>query len=283
MINNKFAKEQAEEITKNAVTSFVHGIQHLVQYKDGGRNIKFAILHVFNAVELFVKAYLGQENKYLLQEKIDNEKLSDKAASITVLLQRMRIFSEVSVEKILEKQIEDLRGMRNDIEHKRFVLKDSSATMKTLFDVVYGLRYFTKIHLYNELLENCGDKLIDELNTVRQEIFPEISRIIEKTDNFRQKGIKIAKCPHCLIETIPFETESIVDCLYCKRMIVVGRCDWCKKISVWPYPEEGKGELLLCDECFTHPYDEENKIEKDCYITERDEYISNLPKKSYEL
>jgi len=284
MRNNKLTKDETKEITKNAVTSFMHGIQHLVQYKDEERNTKFAILHVFNAVELFVKAYLGQENVYLLQEKIDDKKLSDKTASIMVLLERMRKFSEVSFEKMLEEKINNLRDMRNNIEHKRFVLKDSLKTMKTLFDVIYGLVYFTKTHLYQELLECCDNKIIDELNMVREEIFPEISDILEKANKFRQKGIRIAKCPRCLIETVPFETESIVGCLYCKRTIVAGQCYQCKKISIWPYPEEEKGELLLCDECFTHTVNEEcGEIEKDYYIKERDKYISNLPKKSYKL
>ena len=117
----QFSTQEKEVILKNAVTSFVHGIEHLLDYKIE-KNIKFSILHTFNAVELLLKAYIGSNNKVLLQPNID--KNSDKNADISILLERMENFSAVQFNDDLMKGIEVLRNKRNEIEHKKFILTD---------------------------------------------------------------------------------------------------------------------------------------------------------------
>ena len=79
----RFTDEEKGIILKNAESSFVHGVEHLCKYQEE-RNIKFAILHIFNTVELLVKAYLGWTNKALLQRDIDKDRREEKNWPISV-------------------------------------------------------------------------------------------------------------------------------------------------------------------------------------------------------
>lgn len=60
----------------NAIDSLIHAVEHFL---DGERitNLKYAILHVFHAVELFLKARLADINKELIFRRQNDKQKSD--------------------------------------------------------------------------------------------------------------------------------------------------------------------------------------------------------------
>ena len=83
----KLNEKEKEEIISNSISSFEHGIEHLLMIGGEKENsLKFSILHIFHALELIVKAHLGEINEALLWEKIDNR--SEKTADISLLIKR---------------------------------------------------------------------------------------------------------------------------------------------------------------------------------------------------
>lgn len=46
-------------LQENAIDSLQHGIEHFLEENQAGRNLKATIIHVFHAVELFLKAALA--------------------------------------------------------------------------------------------------------------------------------------------------------------------------------------------------------------------------------
>ncbi len=101
MSHNKLSEAERIEIIKNAISSFEHGIEHLINWVNE-KNIKFSILHIFNALELITKAHLGTINEALLWPDVD--KKNNKSADISILIKRMNQFSIKRFNENLEKK-----------------------------------------------------------------------------------------------------------------------------------------------------------------------------------
>jgi|GEM_PF-1507718 len=179
--DTKRVKKECDELLKNAFSSFEHGVEHLV---DGvnEKNIKFSILHIFNAIELIIKYYLLDENEVLILTNIDdknylkNDNIKDddqSTADIRTLLLRMNRFSDyVFTDDFLE-NIEKLRKKRNLIEHKKFVIEDEKDILKILFFIVEGFvdfvfllessAPFEDIGFSERWVNNLGSRLADYL------------------------------------------------------------------------------------------------------------------------
>ncbi|OGY52464.1 MAG: hypothetical protein A2951_02535 [Candidatus Buchananbacteria bacterium RIFCSPLOWO2_01_FULL_56_15] len=240
----QFSTQEKEVILKNAVTSFVHGIEHLLDYKIE-KNIKFSILHTFNAVELLLKAYIGSNNKVLLQPNID--KNSDKNADISILLERMENFSAVQFNDDLMKGIEVLRNKRNEIEHKKFILTDkhdAKDVMIILVRVVSGLITFSHEYLAKDLTRELPCELESRFNDLRLKFDVKFRVSIER---LKEKGVEVEmQCTKCFNITVPFlEKECKVQCFYCNELHYILRCISCKKFEVSHFFDQ----QFYCKEC----------------------------------
>lgn len=232
--------EDENRILENAISSYVHGVQHLVEYEKGNNNIKFSILHIFNSVELILKAYISGVNKALLADNIDAyvEKAIkrgdwevDKTANISKLMNRMEVFSRAHFDEDLKTDIITLQTERNKIEHKKFILKDEKEMIKVLLNVTYGLLAFCHNNVSRTLDENFTQELKDTLDRTRIALDPGFREIAEEVNNLKSQGYIISKCPRCLNETIACkEIDRKVICKYCNESVVVTRCDECNEI-----------------------------------------------------
>lgn len=287
---NIISSEEKDNILENAVSSYIHGVEHLVNYKNGNDNIKFSILHIFNSVELILKAYLGSINNALLEEKIDDFKIGggktnkDKTAGVSILLTRMKIFSDVQFDIDLITEINKLRTERNDIEHKKFILEDENEIIETLINVIYGMRIFCDKNVSPIFKYKFPDTLRDKLDNTREVFDIEFKMAIEKVKELNEKGYKSAECPYCLNRTVAYEDKKCrVDCVYCKEEIMILECYTCGNI-LSPIKQEEFSPMTeyRCDECLYREYgDYDKKADEyfaDRYDKELEEMMEEYPK-----
>jgi len=259
-MDHKLTESDSKDMKHNAVTSFAHGIEHLLKYKNGEDNIKFAILHIFNAVELFIKVYLGDINEALLLEDIDKKKGSGKFADISLLLKRMGQFSDVQFDPGLRDDIESLRIKRNDVEHKKFVLENENVLMVTLTHVVAELIEFANRNLGGIAEKELSEELILRFNNEVRMVFDvdhrkraeELNAAMERAEEFKKKGYRVAACPHCGNRTLAWRKLSQIKCFYCNEKSTVVNCPNCDSPLVSGRPDviiNGWGPIDLCDKC----------------------------------
>lgn len=282
IINNKisaFTQEEKNEILRNAYTSFVHGVDHFSEYKDGEKNIKFAVLHIFNTIELLTKAYLGSINLNLLKEKIDDEKVYNdklKMAGIKILLDRMGKFSEVDFGKKLREKIEILRNKRNQIEHSKFIFEWENDLLVLMCEVINGIIIFSRNHIYFDICPVLLSNTKVKFDLIRIRLDKNYAKVIEDVEHLRSSNYSVAECPSCLNLTVPYRHESLVKCFMCKENFYVEKCHSCKNLCL--DIQNGQG---VCDECMSK--DAESAIGAISFFTEKEQdRRESLPKENYE-
>ena len=97
-------------LEENAMDSLIHGVEHFV---DGGRptDLKYTILHVFHALELFLKARLAKAHPLLIYQKPEKPINTVDFAELTGRLFQVGV--KLSEENL--KDLNRLRSIRNTI------------------------------------------------------------------------------------------------------------------------------------------------------------------------
>lgn len=162
------------KLEENAMDSLVHGVEHHLY---GRRNTdkKYVILHVFHAVELFLKARLAKHDESLIYKNRKNGNTVGVDGAIDLLIEEVKLPLFQYAEKETEKQkkyklggkLNDLRKARNSIEHKEVSLNP---------DEVEKFLATAFIFLDNFVAEELGLNLkyeLDKLDEVREEEFAE--------------------------------------------------------------------------------------------------------------
>lgn len=237
----KISQQEKEELINNAISSFEHGIEHLLSYEKDETSIKFSILHIFNALELIVKAYLLTINKALLWPDVDREN-KIKTADISMLIKRMSQFSDKKFNKNLIDNIEKLRKKRNEIEHRKFVIEKEGDLMIILFSVIEEIMIFLKNSLYsldnNQRVENIIKKWENEyfnpyfnMKINFDKRFKEISKTINSI-NEKNENIYFYLCNNCMLKTVPYlkNEQTKIKCLNCGKEMIVIKCTNCNDI-----------------------------------------------------
>lgn len=129
MTQQDVSEQQKLVITleENAMDSLVHGIEHYL-YGRRESDWKYIVLHVFHAVELFLKARLAKHDEKLIYSNRKNGHTVNCIEAISRLVNEFNIPMDSYVEgKTNNKQetkyhlaggLEELRKARNDIEHQ---------------------------------------------------------------------------------------------------------------------------------------------------------------------
>ncbi len=143
---------------RHALESFEHGLEH---YLDGTeRSRKFAILHIDQAIELFLKERVIQAGKSIY--KTDGTTLSIHEA-----------FNSLKNEATITERprLEELHDVRNIIQHKGFL--PDQGTTKFYIEIAYE---FAKIFLVDELKLS-----IDQVLSIQHRSLMEGTSIIKDT------------------------------------------------------------------------------------------------------
>lgn len=127
----------AIKLEENAMDSLVHGIEHYL-YGKIKTDWKYVILHVFHAVELFLKARLAKHDETLIYNNHKNGCTVTCAEAINRLVKDVKIplcsyveYQEHGKHKgqyKLSGELETLREARNNIEHMEASLNQDEVT-----------------------------------------------------------------------------------------------------------------------------------------------------------
>jgi hypothetical protein len=236
------------------------------------KNIKFSVLHIFNALELLVKAYIGSNNIVLLRPNID--KPNEKIANISILIERMKTCSPVEFDENLIKDIDILRTRRNEIEHKKFKLedKDIHEIMTILVRVTSELKVFTHKNLAKDLRQELPSELETEFNSLRFKFDDKLKNAEAK---MKEKGIvDKLQCTSCFNFTVPFiKQECEVPCYYCLKPQYILRCIGCEKLVL----NCCAGIRFYCSQCNSFFEKEQQEAYEDYDATEK-AFNDQLPK-----
>lgn len=239
----QYSTAEKDQILSNAISSFAHGIEHLVNYRME-KNIKFSVLHIFNALELLVKAYIGSNNIVLLRPNID--KSSEKIADISLLIERMKTCSSVEFDENLIKDVDILRNRRNEIEHKKFKLedKDIEEIMTILVRIASELKVFSHKNLAKDLRQELPSELETEFNNLRLQFDDKFKYAEER---MKERGVvDRAQCTNCFNFTVPFlNRECEVPCFYCNAPQYILKCYNCEEFHLNNYAED----RFFCEKC----------------------------------
>ncbi len=125
------------KLEENAMDSLVHGIEHHL-YGKRQTDWKYVILHVFHAVELFLKARLAKHDETLIYNNRKNGNTVNCTEAINRLVKEVKIPLDSYVEYQqhgkhkdqykLSGELETLREARNNIEHKEVSLNQNEVT-----------------------------------------------------------------------------------------------------------------------------------------------------------
>ncbi|WP_414590486.1 hypothetical protein [Anabaena sp. CCY 9614] len=127
-MTNKATSNQQKLVVKleeNAMDSLVHGVEHHL-YGKRNTDWKYVILHIFHAVELFLKARLAKHDETLIYRKSGNTVGSDEAIDLLVKEAKLLLFQYAELQESgkykLGGALDALRKARNSIEHKEVAL-----------------------------------------------------------------------------------------------------------------------------------------------------------------
>ncbi|MDY6782117.1 MAG: hypothetical protein SW833_06125 [Cyanobacteriota bacterium] len=160
------------QLEENAMDSLVHGVEHHLY---GRRNTdwKYVILHVFHAVELFLKARLAKHDKKLIYTNRKNghtvgcvEAIKRLINEVGIPLDRYVKYESNGSQKAryqLAGELEELQQARNSIEHKEASLDEGE--VKNFLGVAFR---FLDDFVHRELGLSLSEKL-EELDDIRWE------------------------------------------------------------------------------------------------------------------
>lgn len=204
----------------NAIDSLTHAVEHFLD-EERTTNLKYAILHVFHAVELFLKARLAIIDSDLI---FDKPKKDGSQFTINVGEARKRLEQQGILLSNKEKDnLNNLQKFRNEIEHYQF-----SGNREEVEKYVGGAMYFLEGFLEKEL----EISLKQELDDVEPGIYETLSKAqlfyikrmlesgIELHPKYKgQDGYDFVTCQECEEETIvipdPTTDDDSVHCFLC--------------------------------------------------------------------
>lgn len=204
----------------NAIDSLVHSVEHFVD-EERPTYLKYAILHVFHAVELFLKARLAQIDSELIFGKTRKD---GSRFTIPFFKARERLEEQGIIFSNQDKDnLDKLQRIRNEIEHYQF-----SGNSEELEDYVGRAIYFLESFLNKELEISLKEK-IDEAEPGIYEILSKaqlfyIKRMLESGIELHPKhkgldGYDFVNCQECEEETIvipdPTTDDDSVHCFLC--------------------------------------------------------------------
>jgi hypothetical protein len=254
-------------LEENALDSLVHGVEHfLADEKD--TDLKYTVLHVFHAAELFLKARIAQVDQSLIYK--DPKKTGEDDQTIGFFDAKKRLVQAgVCLSEKDFDNLNELRRVRNRIEHYRI-----TGSRDEIEQYVGRAMDFLDIFLRKELGISLKDAL-DELDkngetykTLSMAWFSYIRRMAEEggiTQHRRDReGYEFFICDECEEEAIafpdPISKDRTVHCFCCQSRYSVDYCWRCNtpmlsliqpgttETHIENFDEED-GNWRLCDFC----------------------------------
>lgn len=206
------------------------------------RDLKYSVLHLFDGLELLLKARLEQEHWTLLFQ--DSKQMSRKmleagdfkSVDFNTVMERLENIAGVTLDNYSKKHLTAVRTLRNKVRH--FIIDVSVIEVKAkLADTLNFAIHFLEDELEPTLNGRQLAVKSDILGhlTVFQEF---VNQRISEFKNRLSPLIQFQECPNCFVEALHF-WDGEPKCEYCMESIDAE--DWASVLS-----EAG---VFECPEC----------------------------------
>ena len=242
-------KDSKYPIFTNAIDSLEHGIR---MYRDRTypNAHKYAILAVYQAIELFLKDALFRINPVLIYANIDKQVGDDsRTVGFKEAVVRLANLGVCMTKKSIQ-SIERLQRRRNRIEHREY--KPSEDDCSSMADALQVLYDFVPQYLKDEELANFVD---EDLWRDLQQYILDYGKLVEEAQVEVDKLISVPpgdfgpealECPICGNETLVIAGKDGRDyCFVCRRAVPMAQCCDCSEY----YPAEMLEDVSRCPEC----------------------------------
>lgn len=257
------SKDFVLELEENATDSLTHAVSHYLDESEP-TYLKYAVMHSFHAVELFLKARLAKEHPLLVYdapEKAPTKPGDDyRTVDFQRLVERLQK-SGVTISKDDVSTLNQLRRVRNAIEHHR-VEMNSAEVEEYLGRAMFFLDGFLREELGIELETQLGDKAYTILKQAMF-TFEEQMKLAERSmqadlpRKFKdQLEYTRELCSACGNETVlaaPSLGEAV--CHHCRTKFYVKQCERCgtPELSTHPFTADDDD---VCEYCWNQVLNE---------------------------
>jgi len=247
-------------LEQNAMDSLVHGVEHFVN-EEKLTDLKYTILHVFHAVELFLKARLAQNDPL----SIFRDPRTNYTVNFQTSIQRLSKIG-VNMSKQNRNDLDALHKIRNSIEHHQ-IERSRSEIEHYLGRAMYFLDSFLQrelgIKLKDELDEDTYRVLSEAFYTYTERL-PGANEQLKEVQNEmmrhadpkeRSLPYSIEVCGECGEETIiipdPTSPSGTVQCFLCHTRFYVETCERCGSYMLFSSRSEKEiDEPNICEYCW---------------------------------
>ena len=238
-------------LKENAIDSLKHGIEHYLE-SDDQTDLKYAVLHIAQAVELFLKEKLFREHYLLVFSKPEKANELSKTVTLDECIQRLSAAKiDFDVDEV--NAFRKLQEYRNQIQHFKVKLKREDVT----YEIGRALKYL-ELFLDNELEIVVKDELEKELYDAYCEAVYTYDELLKKANKEIDSYLPMDKekhyyktdwCPACSNETIVYPDNrngdnNTVECFFCKEVFEVKECIRCGGLIF------GDTEESVCGTCW---------------------------------
>lgn len=246
------------EIEDNALGSLKHGIEHFISYEKDPSDLKFALIHVFHSVELYLKARLAQEHPLLIYSKPECS-ISDGAHTVgfDTLVARLRN-AQISLSKEDLECLDFIKRYRNAVEHHRIEANEEEVR-NYIGKAARFLERFLKdqlsIVLKDEVDEKIYELLKEAIYTYKERLEEAKKEVKDYLPNYNDDIIyTVEYCPECWEETIPMPSpanEDLAYCFFCKNKFYYKSCNRCGRYSFSSSKfTDREDDIGMCEDCW---------------------------------
>lgn len=249
-------------LEENALDSLTHAVEHFLA-EERETDLKYTVLHIFHAVELFLKARLALVDSKLIYK--NSEKTGEDDLTIGFFEVQKRLQSiDVNLSQRHLNNLDELRKLRNKIEHYRI-----QASREEIENYVGRAMDFLDLFIERELGISLKEKLTEldgdgeTYRTLSMNWFSYLMRMAEAGISLHPKHQEhqILSCEVCGEEAIaipdPTTTGDTAHCFSCQRHYDVDYCWRCEGVilslgnssTVRREQHEADGHWQLCECC----------------------------------
>jgi predicted RNA-binding Zn-ribbon protein involved in translation (DUF1610 family) len=237
----------------------VHGVEHFTMEELTDTDLKFAVLHVFHSVELYLKARLTKAHPLLIFVKPGGRVDDDsQTVGFDELMYRLRN-AGVSISSEEMESLKALKIIRNRIEH--FQIRTTKEEVSDyLGRAGRFLNRFLKdeldLVLGNFLDEHTYDALSAAIHTYEERLSRAKGRLF---DALGDGGIKdqlderVDFCPECGEETLSpdlADDNSLVSCFFCRESFYTSDCPRCGESIYFNEEPTQENDEGVCQGCW---------------------------------
>lgn len=238
-------------LEENALDFLKSGIEYYLK-NESQRDLKYAIIHVMQAVELFLKARLAKEHWMLIYSKPEKCTEDSFTVNFDECVQRLKN-ADIILDTETFNEVNDLRKYRNRLIHHKFTGNEEEVTLK----IGKGVRFleeFLDTELDISLKEELQENIYNQLNEIIRTYSERVKQATEEMERHLpvdkdRLNYRMLFCPECGEETICYpdktmENSNEVHCYFCKSIHEVWECQRCGEIQF------SDRDSSVCDSCW---------------------------------